>query len=389
MLAPVTTQGRSAETTHALRTWVATRAVVAAYVVVVAWVAGVRAGERAESLPTWLVMRFAHWDSNLYGAIAERGYPPVGHPHSYFAFLPGYPWLLRGGRVVGLSPQAFGLAVTVALGLVVAVLLARVARDLLGDAAGARWSVVTLAVAPMTVFFSAVYTEVPFLALALGAWLLGRRGRWAGGGALAGLACTLRPTGPALVLGLAVMFVLQRLEARRRGSPTRARDLLGAATLALGPLFVVGYVVWLHSRTGQWDAWTVAQWEGFGRASAPPWVGLADVIGKIASADSWHLLVVRCLDVVAAVAVWLGVVWLWRRRWWPEFAYVLACAVAQTFSTIWDSGPRYLHAAFPLLVLVGGWLARRRPPVRALWLTASGLVALFATTGWALQWWVA
>lgn len=384
----------------AATTWVASRVLLSLLIVAVAWAGGVQPSLRRSDLWAWLVFRFAHWDANIYGAIAARGYPDVDYPHSYYAFLPGYPWLLRLGEPLGFSPQAVGLLISLGSGVLCATLLGVLAIELGGSRIAASWSVIALSVSPMTVFFSVAYTEAPFLCLAMSAWILGRRKHWALSGIAAGFACTLRVTGPLLVLGLVVML-LHQIRAAHRDSRTAAgshsqsgllalfRPYLGAVTLGLGPLFVAGYMVWLHLRTGQWDAWTVAQVEGFGRASAPPWVGAEDVLRKIQSADTWHLLAVRLLDVVAAVSVWAGAVWLWRRRWYPEGVYVGLCAFSQTFSTIWDSGPRYLHAAFPLYVLVGIWLARQSNGVRIVALGTSVILALFAAVAWGMQWWVA
>ena len=265
--------------------WI-TRLVLLPLVVITAWSGGVGGrvrGRRADP-GSWLMYRFSHWDSHLYAALAIRGYPQVDYPHSYFSFLPGFPLAAAHREPTGVEVGWTGLAIVTVCGLVSAVLLWQLAYEMTGRSDAARWAVICYAVAPLTVFFSVVYTEAPFIALALGAWLCGRRRRWGWAGLLAGLACTLRITGPLLVVGLAVMYV----QTEGRG-PMKWRLRPSALTLMSGPLFVVGYFAWLRAGTGQWDAWTTAQREGFGRASAPPWVGLEDALHKLMTADSGHL----------------------------------------------------------------------------------------------------
>ncbi len=374
---------RAGDLRRAGTVWLITRLVLLPLVVITAWSGGVDASGRRADPGSWLMYRFSHWDSHLYAALAIRGYPQVDYPHSYFSFLPGFPWLLRIASPPGVEVRWTGLAIVTVCGLVSAVLLWQLAYEMTGRSDAARWAVICYAVAPLTVFFSVVYTEAPFIALALGAWLCGRRRRWGWAGLLAGLACTLRITGPLLVVGLAVMYV----QTEGRG-PMKWRLRPSALTLMSGPLFVVGYFAWLRARTGQWDAWTTAQREGFGRATAPPWVGLEDALHKLMTADSGHLRVVRLLELAAPLAAWAGTIWLIRRRWWPEAVYAALCSVSMSFSTIFDSSPRYLHAVFPLFVLLGAWLARRRPPARAVWVGASALAASGIAAGWAMQWWV-
>lgn len=367
-----------------LRIWVASRILVAGLVVVLAWAFAVDAEQRQSAPGPWLMYRFSHWDSHLYSAIAIRGYPDADHPHSYYSFLPGFPWLLRYLSPPGVEVRWTGLVLVTLCSAGCALLLWRLALDMTGSEVASRWTVVAFTVAPLTVFFSVVYTEAPFTLLALGAWLAGRRRWWGTAGILAGLASTLRVTGPLLVVGLVVMYLLCE-----RTGPWRWRLHPRALTLALGPAFIAAYFAWLHSRTGRWDAWSAAQRDGFGRATAPPWVGFQDAVHNVASAGSGHQLVTRLMELVAPFLCWAAVAWMVRRRWFPEAVFTALCAMSMSFSTIWVSSPRYLHGIFPVFVLVGLWLAARRRTTRVVAVAGSAIVAVWATWAWAMQWWLA
>jgi hypothetical protein len=99
----------------------------------------------------------------------------VHYPHSYFSFLPGFPWLLRYPSPPGVEVRWTGLVPVTLCGAESAVLLCWLALDMTGLHTAAQWSVIAYAWARLTVFFSVVYSEATFTASALGAWLAGRK----------------------------------------------------------------------------------------------------------------------------------------------------------------------------------------------------------------------
>lgn len=366
-----------------LTIWLVSRAVVGAVVVGGALARGVDSEQRASDPSLWLLYRFAHWDSHLYGAIADRGYTALPPGNTYNAFFPGFPAVMRAWTSAFGGDGRWGalLLVTVTTA-VAALLLGTLATEVTGRVEVGTTAVLLLAFSPLTIFFSVAYTEGVFLCLSLGAWLLARRHHWALAGVLAGLACTLRVNGAFLVVALIVLHLVRE----RHGGRWRVGP--GVLTLALGPLFILGWMVWLHGLTGQWDAWTSAQLSGWGRFATWPWVGLHDVATNIAAADSWHLLLARWLDVaawfVAVAAPW----WFIIRRNWPIAVLLGLNAVAIVTSSILDSGGRYLLVWFPLYVCVASWLASR-PRLRYAVLTASACLALTLSYCWSQQYWVA
>src|ERR1051325_5216285 len=121
----------------------------------------------------WFSDLWARWDSRFFLEIAEHGYN-----HARAAFPPLYPATLYVvGHAFGGQYVLAGIAVSLAAAFGSFLLLHRLAEERLG-AEGARRAVVYLAVFPMALFLQAVYSESLFLALALGAFLLGERRRW-------------------------------------------------------------------------------------------------------------------------------------------------------------------------------------------------------------------
>src|ERR1700761_7096449 len=127
---------------------------------------------RLGALGNVLAAPAVRWDSIHYLAIAQRGYARPGDA----VFFPLYPLLIRAlGFVVGSDPLA-GVLISAACLAVAMTLLHRLTELELGRPA-ADATVLLLAFAPMSFFFTAVYTESLFLALSLGCVYAARRER--------------------------------------------------------------------------------------------------------------------------------------------------------------------------------------------------------------------
>ena len=128
----------------------------------------------------WVTDVWARWDSVWFLRIAAHGY---GEAHGVAAaFYPLYPLTLAGvGRASSAATTwSPGSSSRSAAAVAAFVLLYRLTETRLG-ADGARRAVLYLAVFPMALFLGAVYSESMFLALAIGAFLLGERRQLARG----------------------------------------------------------------------------------------------------------------------------------------------------------------------------------------------------------------
>ncbi len=364
----------------------ASRLALMAAVLAVAWVTGLGAERHPLADGSWLLDRFAYWDSYHFIRIAEQGYLPPGLPCCDQAYFPGYPLVLAALRpVLGGSTVAAGILVSVAASVAAAALLWQLARDRLGTDSAARRAVLLFALAPCSVFLVAVYTESLFLALVLGAWLAGSRRRWWLAGALAALACGVRVNGLFVVVGLAVLYAGQLRTADGWRRP-RA-DLLA---LGLPALTVGGYLAYLHHLTGSGDAGREAEAMGWHRVTTWPWVGLAEAVRSVAAAPDAGLAFSRSLDIAAVLAGIALVAALARRRRWAETAYLGLSVGVIACSTLWVSAPRSARAWFP------GYLLRaelgERPRGRAAGaatVVASAVLLVLVTYAFATRQWVA
>ena len=204
------------------------------------------------------------WDGLWYKLIAEQGY--AGEGIAKAAFWPLYPWLMDvGSRLTGWTVDTVGYLISnIAFAVALLLLYRLVSLDF--DRAVARRTLWAIALFPTALFFSAVYTESLFLALAVGALLAARLERWGLAGLVGALAALTRSYGVLLVIPFAVLILQQRRLDVRRWFPAT----VFAALPVLGPALFG----WHLDRTlGNWRAFADVQ-EQWNRYDSNPWTTL-------------------------------------------------------------------------------------------------------------------
>jgi hypothetical protein len=350
-----------------------------------------------------LAAPFARWDSVWYLAIGDGGYGDG----SRAAFFPLYPLLLKvTGAGLGSALVGGVLVSTASLGAALVFLHRLVGLD--HDRAVARNAVLVTALFPMAFFFSAVYSESLFLLLSVGAVYAARLDRWAWAGALGALAATTRSAGVLVVVPLAIIY----LGAGGAGGGVRSRWRWrldrDALWLALVPLGLVAYCVFL-ALDGQDALAPFHAQEQWFRAFAGPFVGAWD--GIVAAVQGSRQLLSGAREpvyftaaggdpfVVARhnieLAVWLvlavpAVVGVLRRLPVAYGAYVVAALALPLSYPVGPqplmSFPRFIAVLFPLAIWLAVWMTGRVWRERlVLAAFATGLAvytALFATWHW-------
>jgi hypothetical protein len=345
----------------------------------------------------WVTGLFAKWDSDWYRMIAAGGYKggqvQAGRCCGQ-AFFPGYPLLIRALTPVTRSDVTAGIVISLVAGVVTAMMLYRITVDQAArtDRSDAAWpriagnrAVFYLAVAPMTIFLSAVYSEAVFLAFATSAWWLATRGRWWWAGALAAGAAATRINGLFLLAGLCVLYVVETRKADGRVLRTEGLSLV------LPVLPVIAFFAYLRVTFGSWSTWFHAEQGGWHRSVAWPWQGWANSWHLLQAAPPWRYdLVLSWYEEFGAVIVGVAlVVVLARRRQWPELTYVAVSALPLIFASSFYSVPRSALLWFPGFTIAA--IATTRP--RGRWLhvplvVVSVLLAGTATAIFSSRLWV-
>ncbi|MFV0128682.1 hypothetical protein ACLGI4_13340 [Streptomyces sp. HMX112] len=301
------------------------------------------------------------WDSDWYLRIAAHGYGrvlhwPDGAVQSDMAFFPLYPGLVRA--VTAVLPVSGGTA-----GLLVSWTAAGAAAwgiHLVGERLHGRAVATTLVLLwgllPHSIVLSMAYTE-PLLT-AFAAWslyaVLTRRWLWAG--VLAALAGASRPNGVAVAaaVGAAAVYELYRLLRDQRRTDWRIW-----AAAATAPAGWAGYLLWVGSRTGDLLGGYFAVQAG--------WTSRFDFgAGTVRFART---VATRPMDlgftvslVLTGVGVLLFALLVLDRPPLVVLVYTAVLVViAVGGSGFFESKPRFLLPAFPLLLPLACALRKARP----------------------------
>ena len=178
------------------------------------------------------------WDAVHYVYIARSGYD-AGDA----VFYPLYPLLIHVLAWVVSSDVLAGMLISLVAFITALELLRRLAVDELGERY-AEPVVLLLAFAPLSFFFTAVYTESLFFALSVGAFYLGRQHRFVLAAAAATLAALTHIEGAILTIPLGLMY----WEHHRHQGPGHSLRLSVGAALALPLLAPVAFMLYLSSR---------------------------------------------------------------------------------------------------------------------------------------------
>ncbi|WP_424536052.1 mannosyltransferase family protein [Sphaerisporangium viridialbum] len=293
------------------------------------------------------VNRLTRWDAENFIAIADYGYdgpPGMQDSAKLPAFFPGMALLIRLLRPVVHDGRVATLLISLVASAVVAVALSRLAESY--ATGSGKFAVAALFLSPFGVFLYSGYSEALFLALALSAWLLARRGRWEDAALCATGAVTVRVSGLFLVLGMLVMFLVAE---NGRRAPQGWQRL---PWLALPGVPMVLYVTYHWTRTGDWLAYNTVQDQFWGRHAVWPWEAFLNtwnMSDDVATLTTSYYEEIISAAVLLALAVCLAV-----RRRWPELAYITPQVLSfLTLSSFYMSIGRGSLTWFPLWVAIG------------------------------------
>jgi Mannosyltransferase (PIG-V) len=309
------------------------------------------------------------WDAIHYIYIAQSGYKEVQDT----VFFPFYPLLIKVGALIVRSDVIAGVIISLVSFVIALMLLHRLAREEL-DIRAADATIWLLAFAPMSLFFSAIYTESLFLALSVGALYAARHEKWWIACCLAALAALTRVPGVLLIAPIAI-FYWQSPPHVRRAKP------LQVLWLALPAVALAAFLAYMQKQGFGWSApiknqtghahehtfagpiWTVVH--GFRDGVS----GIAHIIGGSASvtngfssslsnsAENFMLMIVLLICIATLVLAWFR---LPRAYAVYSLLILLECLWSPVNYRPLMSLDRYSLVIFPLWMAAASWLSERR-----------------------------
>ena len=349
---------------------------------------------------------WVRYDANWYFQIARNGYDFRAGEQRAIAFWPSYPMSIRGLSQLTNDEFDAGLIITWCSGFATVVLLARWCQDRMTRMASIA-SVVTLLLSPYAWYLHwSVYSDALFAACAIGAFVLLERGRPVLAGLLGAFAAAGRPMGLAVCAGLMVL-TLERREVLVAMTPRdeadgAARDPwwrrilvwlrvpirltrgelrwsdAGVLLSLLGPILYMAFL-WHSEGTplAFAEAESAAGWDhepGFAT-----WfkISVLNNLRTVGFTQEVTGMVIHGLIAVGAILLIPKVV---RRFGWGYGVYcVILVGIPAVSSKDFFGLGRYLLAAFPVVAVVGEWLASRPVWLRAaVWSMSAALAGHLA-----------
>lgn len=302
---------------------------------------------------------FLQWDGKWYRMITANGYPReldtkityIRGASASVAFFPVYPMLARGFNYVfpGGVDEAL-LGVNVVLSVIAVVLVGLLARDLY-DIPTATRAMILFCLFPGSVTLSWSYAEPSLIVCAAACFLCMQRERWVLAGLFAAIGTATRPNGIGLVAACVVAAAVVIW---------RKRQWRSLIAVVLSPAGVLGYHFFLTRWTGESGAWMRAQreawnegWSWGATAVRFTWRFLENPLGTYSGSTYMH-------TALALLALVIGLYCAIRTRVpLAMLAYVAVVAFLMIAPSTVSARPRFVFAAFPLVLGVARWWPRR------------------------------
>ena len=355
------------------------------------------------SVTNVLVAPFARWDAIWYLGTALHGYTPGGSPPG--VFFPLYPLLVAAWARLGVGVVLGGILVS----SVATVIAFRLIWKLTDYELGGRYpdaprlAVFVTALFPMALFLTADYPESLFLACSVGAMWMARRERWAWAGVLGGLAAATHSLGIVMIIPLMLVYLSAR----------NWRPRFDVLWLVLVPAGFGAFMGWLalkgldpfspFSGHKAWLRETTNPFSGLWLATRAAVAGVQQIVSGQSLIVYWApgisygfdpMTIAR--DNLYQFAFFLvavgGAIAAFRRLPAAYGVYVVAVLVvvlSDPIDALPLSGlPRFVQVAFPIMMMIGLWLAKHRRwrlPV----LGSSALALVYFSGSFATWHWVA
>jgi hypothetical protein len=311
---------------------------------------------------------FARYDAGWYFGIARYGYEFVEGGRSNLAFMPVYPVLMRYVALAmgGGSDKVYlaGILISWVSYVAAMVVLYRLARLAVPRVTAER-AVVLASVFPFAFFYGVVYAEALYLLLALTAFYGFATGRWWMGGLAGALVTATRVNGILILPALALLVW-------SRASRDRATLVKAGVALALVPLGLALYSLYVWSLSGSFLEWMYAIKRWNYHPGGAPWDSLVTVVTALVTRPYDYLTrdpmgPFDTLNGSQALIFALAIPFVWRRLGAAYGVFMLANLWLPLSSGSLEGLGRYCAVLFPFFI----WLAGTRSRTVRRWVLVS------------------
>ncbi len=289
--------------------------------------------------------RWAQWDGEAYITIAEKGYVTLPDGRTLHNFLPLYPFAIRLANFVFSDFGLSALILSNAFFLAALYFLYLLAESEFGNNI-AKKSVVLLAFFPTAFFFSAVYTEAMFLAVAIPAFYYARKGRWMLSGVLAAFLPFIRIVGLLFWIVLAVEYFQQKGFRLSKNVSGPLLALAGVAAFFAFSYFSTGT---LFGYANQQNLWT--------RAISSPHVALLNAADLLFRGP---IFAIYSLWNLSVLAFFIATLYASRKMPRSYTAYMFLTMILTLFSSTLEGFSRFVLVCFPSFMILAKFTEERK-----------------------------
>jgi hypothetical protein len=287
-----------------------------------------------------------NWDCGWYHSIVERGYDRIPDPREMtanYGFFPAFPIgvsLLM--KVTGLSFVTGGLVLNALLSWLFCWIALNCKSELnLKDDAETTVFLAAFLLSPWSLYNHVPYTEMLFNVTALGAFVFWRRGNFIAAAVCGVVLTATRATGILLPLVLSIELCYRE---RQRFVDLVRRPDGRLRALAVMPLGLAAFIVFLYFRVGDPLAYSHVQEFGWGFSPGNPFAVL--VAASMFDLSSQYG---AAAFLLASAVLLTGVLLRRIPNSLAAFAWLAPCVALAGFIV---SQPRYALALFPLYLVV-------------------------------------
>lgn len=308
------------------------------------------------------------FDSQYYIQLSQFGYI---HEKTA-AFFPLYPLLMKILSILGISPAWAGFLVSFFSFLAALYIFSLVLKELGKD----KYALFLLALSPITVFFTAVYTESLFLLLSVSVFYLSLKKNWFWAGLVAGLASLTRNSGVILFFVVAIEMWREYPTIWIYIKQVVIKNLAGVLLFLLYPAYLwVQFgdpLKFVHIQSEYWHRYFTLPWETV-------WLEIQNILSNPAA----YLISIFNLLFLALI-IWL--LFNWRQTRFSLLVLILFSALMPMLSPpYWHDIPystgfnRYFLVLFPLYIFLADKIKHKlgRIIFLELWV---GIAILFLTS---------
>lgn len=304
---------------------------------------------------------FKRHDTYWYQKIHQEGYPKVStrrelgwHDKGAFlqsswGFMPGYPMLTKIVSLVigrGFLNSAFILSLL--LSTTCFLLFYRLAFSWFEQSADAFFSTLLFMVLPFQYYFSMMYTEGLYTSLLIGTFIAAEKRAYAVVGLLTAYIVLVRPIGVVMLLPIS-LYVAESIGIfngfRIQRTTITLAHLAKFSFLILPILSFAAYCYYQYQMTGYFNAYSIAQQEGWYRAFMFPLAGLFRQGGFVHQFTSWYAIVFMLL----ALLLWKKLPLSYNLVIWVGLLLPLTAGTSIGMT-------RYVTVLFPLFWFFADWL---------------------------------